>query len=349
MIVAKSPRTNTDSSKQIFLVVLSQSEQKRLVLSLLQMSNVSRVRNVPITVLESKYNPSEEPFDSKDFPPGKVFDAKNVPSARVLDSRDVPVGKALDSKNLPPGKVFDARDFPSEKLLAFRDVPSGRGPDSRNVPLEKPFDSRDFSPGNFQTVPVKVLSNSRDVPYGVPLNSREVPHGNIDSRNVPLGVSLNSRDSQQGNQSFKDTPVENPNGLVPPPPKRTSASLENPKLLKKRNVSPPKTNTEIPRSSSLSQKVTRLKPGESWYSTPPPELRVLKLLKPETPVVWKPKESLPLKPNENSFPAKGKILGNTHHPESVARIEELEAPKPAPEEAPEAEKQVNRILFDFNL
>jgi titin len=36
---------------------------------------------------------------------------------------------------------------------------------------------------------------------------------------------------------------------------------------------------------------------------------------------------------------KGVILGQTQHPQSVARIQELEAPKQAPEEAPEADKQ----------
>lgn len=39
--------------------------------------------------------------------------------------------------------------------------------------------------------------------------------------------------------------------------------------------------------------------------------------------------------------AKSAILGDTHHPDSVARIQELEAPKPLPEEVPEAEKQVS--------
>jgi hypothetical protein len=41
--------------------------------------------------------------------------------------------------------------------------------------------------------------------------------------------------------------------------------------------------------------------------------------------------------------AKSRIIGDTQHPTSVARIQELEAPKQLPEEAPEAEKQV--IIF----
>lgn len=39
--------------------------------------------------------------------------------------------------------------------------------------------------------------------------------------------------------------------------------------------------------------------------------------------------------------AKSRIIGETQHPTSVARIQELEAPKPLPEDVPEAEKQVN--------
>uniref|UniRef100_A0AC35GIM6 Ig-like domain-containing protein n=1 Tax=Panagrolaimus sp. PS1159 TaxID=55785 RepID=A0AC35GIM6_9BILA len=66
------------------------------------------------------------------------------------------------------------------------------------------------------------------------------------------------------------------------------------------------------------QQITRLKPSDSWFTTPAPELKVLKLFSPT---------------------AKGVILGQTQHPQSVARIQELEAPKERPEEAPEADKQ----------
>ncbi|KAK0408252.1 hypothetical protein QR680_003855 [Steinernema hermaphroditum] len=42
--------------------------------------------------------------------------------------------------------------------------------------------------------------------------------------------------------------------------------------------------------------------------------------------------------------AKSVIIGQTQHPTSVARIQELEAPKPLPEEAPEAAKEAPRFL-----
>lgn len=42
----------------------------------------------------------------------------------------------------------------------------------------------------------------------------------------------------------------------------------------------------------------------------------------------------------NLFLAKSKIYLDTQHPQSVQRIHEIEAPKVAPEELPEVEKQV---------
>uniref|UniRef100_A0A7E4ZS77 Immunoglobulin I-set domain protein n=1 Tax=Panagrellus redivivus TaxID=6233 RepID=A0A7E4ZS77_PANRE len=55
-----------------------------------------------------------------------------------------------------------------------------------------------------------------------------------------------------------------------------------------------------------------------------------------------PRSSLLLKNDVNIVPppaALGKVYGQTQHPQSIARIAELEAPKLAAEEAPEAEKQ----------
>lgn len=43
--------------------------------------------------------------------------------------------------------------------------------------------------------------------------------------------------------------------------------------------------------------------------------------------------------------AKAAIIGQTNHPESVARIREIEAPKTAPEEGPEIEKQVCNLMY----
>uniref|UniRef100_A0AC34FV34 Uncharacterized protein n=1 Tax=Panagrolaimus sp. ES5 TaxID=591445 RepID=A0AC34FV34_9BILA len=80
-------------------------------------------------------------------------------------------------------------------------------------------------------------------------------------------------------------------------------------------------NNFLPKNQQQPQQPQkRLKPNDSWFTTPAPELKILKL---------------------NFTPAaKGVILGQTQHPQSVARIEELEAPKLKPEDAPEADKQV---------
>ncbi|VDM29706.1 unnamed protein product [Toxocara canis] len=45
-----------------------------------------------------------------------------------------------------------------------------------------------------------------------------------------------------------------------------------------------------------------------------------------------------------SAAAKAAILGQTHHPTSVARIKEIEAPKAPPAEAPELKKEAPRFI-----
>lgn len=53
--------------------------------------------------------------------------------------------------------------------------------------------------------------------------------------------------------------------------------------------------------------------------------------------------------NQVTSLAKERILGQTQHPNSVARIQEIEAPKPAPEEAPDAAKVVRFFYVHLSL
>jgi hypothetical protein len=46
---------------------------------------------------------------------------------------------------------------------------------------------------------------------------------------------------------------------------------------------------------------------------------------------------------------KESLLLDTFHPDSVQRIAELEAPRPMPEEAPEAEKQAPQIVKQLTV
>lgn len=48
-----------------------------------------------------------------------------------------------------------------------------------------------------------------------------------------------------------------------------------------------------------------------------------------------------------SAAAKAAILGQTHHPTSVARIKEIEAPKAVPAESPELKKEVSRSFRKY--
>ena len=43
--------------------------------------------------------------------------------------------------------------------------------------------------------------------------------------------------------------------------------------------------------------------------------------------------------------AKEGILGQVQHPKSYARIQEIEAPKPKPQDVPDLPKQVSRFIF----
>ena len=154
-------------------------------------------------------------------------------------------------------------------------------------------------------------------------------------RNVPI-VLKSSQPSRSPHQHQNQPPHQHQNipiqikTATPPLSVPRSALLLSPRSQplsprKGSNLSPKMPNfdyrTLSPSKTSHSPQSSRLKPGDSWFTTPPAELKILNI----------------------SPAAKGVILGQTQHPQSVARIQELEAPRIAPEEAPEAEKQVSEF------
>jgi hypothetical protein len=50
----------------------------------------------------------------------------------------------------------------------------------------------------------------------------------------------------------------------------------------------------------------------------------------------------------SKIPAKSSIYTESQHPDSYARIQEIEAPKQLPEEVPDADKQVNIFIYLIN-
>lgn len=64
--------------------------------------------------------------------------------------------------------------------------------------------------------------------------------------------------------------------------------------------------------------------------------------------ISKSKWQLPSNRHQITVAAKSLIYTDTQHPESYARIQEIEAPRPVPEEVPEPEKQVSLCHVPMN-